>query len=621
MRSLGSTGPVATINAGWEEREDDDAELDRPPRRARRQPPAAPPDVDVLDQGRARSPRPRWPSATGTTSCARFYGIRLQAAIDARARRSPHRTSLHAIGAASALESTRSRRVRDVDDWYAGELDDALPLDARATAPLDESGAIGWHRGEIGATCSTSARAVVIAGGHVGTLLRTLRLFDVTIRRELPVVAWSAGAMALTDQVVLFHDFAPHGVTAAEVLRPRARPGAAASSPCRTPSGACGSTTTSGCAVLARRFAEHRLPAARRRRRRALPRRRDRPARRAPASSTATGHVVRGGRRMSAHASASPSTGCASGCRSTARPSTASSSATAAPIIEGERATFLYRGDVDEVWVRHRVVGLPDPLAAQADRRVRPLGRDDRAARGVAGRVPDRDPQGRALRALQRPAQPPPRAQPDGVVVGVRGDRLPRCPTGCRTTRRPGPGTLVEEQVRSKALRRDQPVQLYLPARFNRAQRYPLLVVHDGTDYLEFAAMKTVLDNLIHRLDVDPLVAVFVPPRDRLKEYPNHAPHARFIARELVPMLTERLPLVDAPEARCLMGQLVRRRRVALDGGALPRLLRLAAAPVGVARLHRHRLRARRRPGVRPGREVRQPLPGEADRASSTGSS
>ena len=32
------------------------------------------------------------------------------------------------------------------------------------------------------------------------------------------------------------------------------------------------------------------------------------------------------------------------------------------PVVEGERATFLYRGDVDEVWVRHRVVGLPDPL-------------------------------------------------------------------------------------------------------------------------------------------------------------------------------------------------------------------------------------------------------------------
>ena len=63
-----------------------------------------------------------------------------------------------------------------------------------------------------------------------------------------------------------------------------------------------------------------------------------------------------------------------------------------------------------------------------------------------------------------------------------------------------------------------------------------------------------MLDNLIHRLDVDPLLAVFVPPRDRLKEYPHYAPHARFIARELVPLLNSRLPLIDAPEARCLMG-------------------------------------------------------------------
>ncbi len=87
--------------------------------------------------------------------------------------------------------------------------------------------------------------------------------------------------------------------------------------------------------------------------------------------------------------------------------------------------------------------------------------------------------------------------------------------------------------MHSKALRREQPVKLYLPARYNTALRYPLLVVHDGTDYLDYAAMKTVLDNLIHRLDVAPLVAAFVPPRDRLREYPNHAPHARFIAREL----------------------------------------------------------------------------------------
>jgi enterochelin esterase family protein len=115
-------------------------------------------------------------------------------------------------------------------------------------------------------------------------------------------------------------------------------------------------------------------------------------------------------------------------------------------------------------------------------------------------------------------------------------------------------GEIVDDVVRSKALRREQPVRVYVPARFSTALRYPLVVVHDGQDYLDYAAMKTVLDNLIHRLDVAPAIVAFVPPKDRLREYPNHAPHARFIARELVPRLTERFPLWDSPEGRCLMG-------------------------------------------------------------------
>ena len=32
------------------------------------------------------------------------------------------------------------------------------------------------------------------------------------------------------------------------------------------------------------------------------------------------------------------------------------------PIVEGRHCTFLFRGEADEVWVRHRVTGLPDPL-------------------------------------------------------------------------------------------------------------------------------------------------------------------------------------------------------------------------------------------------------------------
>ncbi len=75
------------------------------------------------------------------------------------------------------------------------------------------------------------------------------------------------------------------------------------------------------------------------------------------------------------------------------------------------------------------------------------------------------------------------------------------------------PGSLVDMVVPSRALRRETRVTLYLPARFRRSARYPLLIVHDGGDYLEYACAKTVLDNLIHRLDVAELVARVRVPR------------------------------------------------------------------------------------------------------------
>ena len=78
--------------------------------------------------------------------------------------------------------------------------------------------------------------------------------------------------------------------------------------------------------------------------------------------------------------------------------------------------------------------------------------------------------------------------------------------------------------------------------------------MHDGGDYLRYAAAKTVLDNLIHRLDVAELVAAFVYPGDRLAEYANSAAHARFLTAELLPRLEAELPLAGTPSGRCLMG-------------------------------------------------------------------
>ena len=92
---------------------------------------------------------------------------------------------------------------------------------------------------------------------------------------------------------------------------------------------------------------------------------------------------------------------------------------------------------------------------------------------------------------------------------------------------------------------------MYLPASFRHGASYPLLVVHDGGDFLQWAAAKTVLDNLIHRGDVAPTVAAFLHPKDRLTEYADSAGHTRFLNDELLPRLTGEYALTGQ---RCLLG-------------------------------------------------------------------
>src|SRR5262249_60292452 len=118
----------------------------------------------------------------------------------------------------------------------------------------------------------------------------------------------------------------------------------------------------------------------------------------------------------------------------------------------------------------------------------------------------------------------------------------------------PRPGSLVDMVVPSRALRREAKVTLYLPARFRRSASYPLLIVHDGGDFLQFAAAKTVLDNLIHRLDLAEIVAAFTYPGDRLSEYANSSAHARYLTAELLPRLEAQLPLGGRPGGPCLVG-------------------------------------------------------------------
>ncbi len=116
------------------------------------------------------------------------------------------------------------------------------------------------------------------------------------------------------------------------------------------------------------------------------------------------------------------------------------------------------------------------------------------------------------------------------------------------------PGALQPVSLSSQVFGGPRDLQVYIPARFRRSSRYPLLIVHDGPDYLRFAELKVVLDNLIHRLEIPPLVAALIHSPDRLVEYAADTRHATFLRDELVPALEQRYPLIARPEARALVG-------------------------------------------------------------------
>jgi len=224
------------------------------------------------------------------------------------------------------------------------------------------------------------------------------------------------------------------------------------------------------------------------------------------------------------------------------------------PLVEGVRCTFAVRvADADGVFLRHRVVGLPGDLP------LRRLGGTDLWY--VVVEIP-RDSRveyqfellrGGEWERFNDPANPRLAAGPFGSSSVCFGQGYVE-PAWARPDPEARQGRLVELTVRSTAQRRDNRVTVYLPARYRPTARYPLLVVHDGGDFLEYASMKTVLDNLIHSHDMAETIVAFTYPGDRLVEYPNSSAHARWVATELLERLAAEFPLAPGRGSRALMG-------------------------------------------------------------------
>jgi enterochelin esterase-like enzyme len=139
---------------------------------------------------------------------------------------------------------------------------------------------------------------------------------------------------------------------------------------------------------------------------------------------------------------------------------------------------------------------------------------------------------------------------------------LPDAPPQPWVERLPGvpKGELKEQKIKSEMLKAERTVTVYTPADYDpKGEEYGLLVLFDGDFYQdkEMIPSPVILDNLIAKKKIRPLVAVFVKhnPLNRNKELSCSQPFADFLVKDLVPWVRAQYR-VSADPTRTIVGGL-----------------------------------------------------------------
>jgi enterochelin esterase family protein len=96
-----------------------------------------------------------------------------------------------------------------------------------------------------------------------------------------------------------------------------------------------------------------------------------------------------------------------------------------------------------------------------------------------------------------------------------------------------------------------------MPAGYEQSsEHYPVILVHDGLEYVSLAKMDNVLDYLIAHERIRPMIAVFVPPVDRTREYAGDLmdEFTAFVVQELFPWLDARYRTLTTAQDRATLG-------------------------------------------------------------------
>lgn len=225
------------------------------------------------------------------------------------------------------------------------------------------------------------------------------------------------------------------------------------------------------------------------------------------------------------------------------------------PIVEEDTATFFFWDGhhVDAVILRHWVFGLE---SAQPFERL-----EGTSAFFLALQLPHSGRveyklevrRGDDTQWVRDPLNPRRAFDPFGSnsVCPMPGYREPAWALRDPRSRK---GRIEVFEVQSRVWGDTRTVKVYLPYEYRPHREYRLLICHDGSDYLRFAGIAHVLDNLITRHEVRPIIVAFIDGHNRNGEFGAHPEHPRYLVEDLLPALEERYRLDPDPATRGLLG-------------------------------------------------------------------
>ena len=124
-------------------------------------------------------------------------------------------------------------------------------------------------------------------------------------------------------------------------------------------------------------------------------------------------------------------------------------------------------------------------------------------------------------------------------------------------------GTVTADiRITSELLDYDLQYRIYLPEAYDSGADYPVLFLTDGQNYVTRGRMLDTLDGLIGSGRIEPIVAVFVDPRDpddlqsnrRTSQFLCNRHYLNFYVSELIPAVEREYRVVTSRDGRTIMG-------------------------------------------------------------------